>query len=88
MSKSYFTYEWKAPGSNYDENLQINPLLTALLQKDFIDVKSLLVQRERFQDIHRQTFQRALYEFLSDYEIMALLVQNGFNRFHFQGLIV
>ncbi len=83
MSELYFPYKWKAFGSNYDEKPQMNPLLTSLIQKDFIGAKSLLAQGARFEDIHRKTFQRVLYEFLSDYEIMEFLVQNGFNRFHF-----
>ncbi len=83
---AYFPYKWKAFDSDQDVRPQVDPLLASLIRKDFSSAKNLLVQGMRFEDIERQTFKRALYEFLVDYERMLFLVRNGFDIFHFKNI--
>ena len=59
-------------------------LLDALIESDYLKVESFIEKGKRFENIDEGLFQRALYEFLADYDMMLFLVNHGFNIFHFR----
>lgn len=63
---------------------KINPLLEAIMHKDFDKATSLINKGMRLWDIDKDSFERALYEFLIDYDIVKFLVENKFNIFCFK----
>lgn len=71
-----FPYKWV-------EKPKLNALLKALIKKDFTSAEKLFAQGMKLESIDESTFERVLFEFLKDYEIMNFLIKNGFNKFHF-----
>lgn len=66
-----------------EKEISRNPLLEALVHKEFALAEKLIAKGNRLEDIEEYAFKTALFDFLSDYETMLFLTQNGFNRFHF-----
>ncbi len=66
-----------------DEEIHNNPLLAALIHRDFPLAEKLIAKGSRFENIEEYAFKKALFDFLKDYETMGFLTKNGFNRFHF-----
>lgn len=72
---------------NRTTELKMDPLLEALLKRDFDKAQDLISnQGMRLKDIDEVSFRRALYEFLKDYEMIVFLVKNKLNRFYFPRL--
>lgn len=65
---------------------KVNPLLLAIINKDFKTAEILVQQGNEILHIDRDTFQRVLFEFLNDYEIMKFLVKHKFKPFYFLGM--
>lgn len=77
-NKSFeFPYKW-------EDKAIVNDLLDALIRKNFKKANKLIEQGDRLWNIDENTFQRALYEFLIDYDTVKFLVSNKFNIFCFQ----
>ena len=62
----------------------VNPLLAAIIKKDFKTAESLIKQGAEIAYIDKTTFQRTLFEFLNDYETMQFLVQHKFKPFYYK----
>lgn len=81
MSQYNFPYKW-----NCKNEIKVNALLDALIRKDFVRATELIAQGNRLWDIDKTTFERALWEFLTDYDVMKFLVNNKFNKFCFRSI--
>lgn len=65
----------------------VNPLLAAMIKKDFKTAENLIKQGAEIADIDKATFQRALFEFLNDYETMRFLIKHKFKPFYYYGRV-
>ena len=74
--KYYFPYKWK-------EEPKCDVLLEAIIRKDFKSAEYLLSQGMKLEDIDESTFKRALFEFLTDFDVMNFLVNHNFNHIYF-----